>query len=872
MRCHPCGLALALVVAVVATLSHAVGCDSDDTTGPGTGAGAPGGGGGATGGAGGGTAGTGGGTACEPNETELCDCDEGIGSRRCAANGSGWSACECVTYGAEIAVSPDGDDGGQGTLDDPFQTLGRARQAVAEAVTAGLPDGGLVVWLREGRYPLTDTLTLGTEHSGSADRPVVWRGYPGEWARVMGGVELAPSAFAPIAQSSPIYDRLDPTAQAQVVAIELGSHGITDVGALVRRGFCGQASEGPLELYVDGQPMTLARWPDATENDVPANLETADGLDLYGSPQPDVTGHYTKSGESDGVSAFMRDGLVGGLQYYLYRRTWDYDNATHTAWFLTTQDSGYPGNGDPWWYLYDHDLGPMQASNGGAGLVTPYDPAAINHGFAAIAEALSDTQWRYSGDRPSRWTAATEVWFHGFWRHAWADCHVAAATIDVNTQTVTMADDVGYGIAEGQPYYAYDLPEEITTAGEYWIDRSSATLYLWPPAGFSSAEIVAATVAAPLIRVNDGSHVELRDFVLEASRAELVRVDGGDHVELVGLTLRNTGTNGAVLSGTDHAVRACHLHDTGNGGLRLSGGDRPSLTPANHVVEQSHFHHLSRWEWVYRPAINLSGVGATARHNEMHHAPHSAILYGGNDHLIELNEIYEVCLFSSDAGAIYAGRDWGARGNVVRHNFLHHIDTHFQGYGVHGVYMDDCLSGILVEGNVFYDISGHAIQHGGGRDDIMVNNVIAQCGSGVSADSRGYEWQPNGGPNNTPGDSWNLLEKLQNVGYQDEPWASRWPECAAIPNDWNAIIDPNASWLYPEGSVFARNIGFANDAFVRANQATRDAYASIADNLEDTDPGFVDEANLDLSLQPDSAAYDIPGFQEIPFGTIGIQP
>jgi hypothetical protein len=189
---------------------------------------------------------------------------------------------------------------------------------------------------------------------------------------------------------------------------------------------------------------------------------------------------------------------------------------------------------------------------------------------------------------------------------------------------------------------------------------------------------------------------------------------------------------------------------------------------------------------------------------------------------------------------------------------------------VHGVYLDDCVSGIRVEGNVIYRVSGHAIQHGGGRDNVMVNNVLARCGDALSADSRGAEWP--GSPNNIPGDSWNLLEKLQKVGYQNEPWASRYPACAAIPNDWDAIIAPGAMWRHPEGCVFSRNVGFANTSWIRASAGTLDVYAEMADNLEDVDPKFVDEANLDLSLQPDSPAYDLPGFEEIPFGEIGIDP
>ena len=825
-------------------------------------------------GAEGGTGGTHPGGTCEPNITKSCNCTEGVGAQRCAPDGTGWSACECAVYGVELAVSPNGSDTASGTPQEPFATLGRAKQEVTKIVANGLPSGGVVVWIHGGDYELKEPLTLGATESGSEKAPVVWRGVPGESARILGGVKVQPGAFSPIPSSSPVVARLDSDARDHVRQLDLSSQGISDFGELERRGFCRQASRSAVELFVNGVRLPLARWPDATANTLPPGLETADALDIFGSPTPDVTGHYTRIGNQDGVSSFARDGLVNGLQFHLYRHTWDYQGSTHTAWFLTTGSSGYPTNNEPWWYKYADELGAMSPATGAgaSGIVTTRDPQGINHGFASIAEALSKTQWRYSGDRPSRWTDVSDLRFHGFWKYAWADCHVKAASIDTSTRTITLGEDTGYGIEEGQPWYVYNVPEELTEPGEWWLDRSTGLLYVWPPAGFDTADVLLSTLADAIVNIKDGSWIELRDLRIEAGRAELVKLTEGTHVSLVGLTLHHAGTNAVVMSGTNHRVDHCYIANPGSGGVRVSGGDRPTLLEAGNVVEHSRVEKYGQWEWTYRPAVDLQGVGHIVRHNLMRDAPHSAILYSGNEHTIELNEIHGVCEYSSDAGAIYAGRDWGARGNIIRHNFLHDIRTHFEGYGVHGVYLDDCLSGIRVEGNVFYKVSGMAIQHGGGRDNILVNNVIARCGLGLGADKRAVDLLPKGKPNNTPGDSWNLLEKLQKVGYQDEPWASRYPECAAIPNDWNAIINPGAQWLYPEGCVFSRNVGFDNSSWVNAGQGVLEVYKEYANNLEDVDPLFVDEAQLNLDLQPSSPAFDIPGFEPIPFHDIGIKP
>jgi hypothetical protein len=41
--------------------------------------------------------------------------------------------------------------------------------------------------------------------------------------------------------------------------------------------------------------------------------------------------------------------------------------------------------------------------------------------------------------------------------------------------------------------------------------------------------------------------------------------------------------------------------------------------------------------------------------------------------------------------------------------------------------------------------------------------------------------------------------------------------------------------------------------------------------MEDQDPHFVDEQNLNLALRDDSPAYSLRGFQRIPFDRIGSQ-
>jgi len=83
----------------------------------------------------------------------------------------------------------------------------------------------------------------------------------------------------------------------------------------------------------------------------------------------------------------------------------------------------------------------------------------------------------------------------------------------------------------------------------------------------------------------------------------------------------------------------------------------------NDRVENCEIRRFAERIKTYQPAIRLEGDGNAAVSNYIHDAPHSAIIYNGNDQLVEANHISDVVLESDDAGAIYTGRDWTARGS-----------------------------------------------------------------------------------------------------------------------------------------------------------------------------------------------------------------
>ena len=234
----------------------------------------------------------------------------------------------------------------------------------------------------------------------------------------------------------------------------------------------------------------------------------------------------------------------------------------------------------------------------------------------------------------------------------------------------------------------------------------------------------------------------------------------------------------------------CDIYQTGQGGVHLEGGDRKTLTPAGHYADNNHIHHIARWDPVYQQGITVFGVGNRATHNLIDNVPHVAIGFTGNDQVIEYNEIHTAVYQSNDAGAIYTSppdETWTMRGHKIRFNYLHNIHG-FQNKGCLGVYLDDCFSSADISSNIFYDVAT-PILIGGGRDNLMTNNMFIKCGKAFSIDARGLGWAKGVGEFAT--------RELIGFNYRQPPWSVKYPELLNLLED-----DP----LAPKGNVMARNI------------------------------------------------------------------
>ena len=388
-------------------------------------------------------------------------------------------------------------------------------------------------------------------------------------------------------------------------------------------------------------------------------------------------------------------------------------------------------------------------------------------------------------DRAKLWSHAQDVWLFGYWKFDWADESIKVESIDEGTVKITLSKPHSYGVDKGADFFAENLIEELDQPGEYYLDRQNSVAYLIPPKSLKKVRL--SVLGTPLLNIKSTERVTIQGLDFGYSRGNGIQVENSESVRVEGCQMYNLGERGASIDGGHlSGLVGCNIWNTGEGGVSLSGGDRKTLEPAKNFVENCDIHHFQRRTQTYRPAVGIAGVGNRVSHCSMHDAPHSAIIFWGNDHVIEYNEFYRNLGRTGDGGVVYTGRDWTARGTEIRYN--HFFDNIGMSKWEPAIYFDDLASGLKATGNLIEHCHwGFLI--GGGRDNIMTDNVVVDCKLGFQCDARGLGWAKTSEPT--------MMERLKAVPYESEPWRSRYPNLVTILNH-----EPMA----PMGNIMIGNI------------------------------------------------------------------
>ena len=564
-----------------------------------------------------------------------------------------------------IHMSPVGTAQGNGTLEQPLNSLTSARNKVRQLKKQGV-SGTFEIRVGQGDYTHLSGLNLKSEDSGTANSPVIYRALPGVKARFFGGRILDHNAFYPVPFDAEFSRRLiDKTALKHIQVINLKQQGVKDLGKLVSHGW-GLEPENrvpPVMLTIGGKRMSLARWPNVDAPNTHLKVtKRMQGLELG---LDDFTG----------FTSFSRviDKGIGkkSLPQKNRKKGWE-----HSAVFM----------------------------NGGGTVAVEFD-------------------------RMSRWHNNGNIFIDGVVSSSWEWTYNRVSHIDVDKKQFTLqmgAALTGVGDKLKAAHFFFEnVAEEIDQSGEYYIDRTTGLLYLYPPTDFAQQPIVLSSLNQPAISGTDVSYVRFENLTFDTGRNLFAELKNTTAMAFIGNTITNFVKGGIDVTGNNNLISGNEISAIGGYGVRVDGGNLKHLSKANNVVEYNHIHNFAWDQRSQIPAVYLNGVGNRVAHNKIHDGPHFAIrIKGGNDHIVEYNEIFDVVKYHKfDGGAlyIYNTKVPEQRGSIIRNNYFHHIPNKR-----HGIYIDNHTMGMFIENNLFVGVESPVNINSGHHNQIN-RNIMIDC-------------------------------------------------------------------------------------------------------------------------------------------------
>jgi parallel beta-helix repeat protein len=467
--------------------------------------------------------------------------------------------------------------------------------------------------------------------------------------------------------------------------------------------------------------------------------------------------------------------------------------------------------------------------------------------------------------------------------HYWVATRLAVTSVDETGRIVNflkssrrrLVDTINGQITPSR-YYVENALELLDAPGEWYLDRTSGTLYYWPMPGETPA---ATEVIAPaleyLVRL-DGKpaagqfieHLKFRNLAFMHSEWWLARDEPGDiqaampvpatiqgegvrYCAFEDCTVAHVSNYGIHLAGgcQQNRISGCDFYDLGAGGVKL--GEAVVRDPGNFRTHDNEVsdNHIFDGGRTFHQAIGV-WLGQTYNnriaHNHIHDFFYTGISIGwtwgygkalASNNLVEFNHVHDLGKdLLSDMGGIYTLGN--QPGTLIRNNIFHDISGYT--YGGWGIYFDEGSTDIVAEKNLVYNTKHAGFHQHYGSDNVVRNNIFV---NGREAQIQRTREEPH-------------------RSFTFEKNIVAWTGTNLLAGNWNTtnvVMDSNVYWN--QGRYF----NFVKSSPLQWQAKGRDQHSVLADPL------FVNPAKNDYRLQPGSPAFRL-GFEAFDLSTVGPRP
>ncbi|TNJ41507.1 hypothetical protein FGF67_15955, partial [Tamlana fucoidanivorans] len=333
---------------------------------------------------------------------------------------------------------------------------------------------------------------------------------------------------------------------------------------------------------------------------------------------------------------------------------------------------------------------------------------------------------------------------NGYMSADWLKEKISVAKVN-SSGSIQLKDGVRYGIKEGaakqKRLFFYHVLCELDEPGEWYFDPTDSRLYLWPQEQLTGNSTIGVWAGPQCFEIIDGQDIQIKKMTIQNlgsgnNGQGAINVKGTSrNILIAGITFRFIAEPLTSVNlwhdVRDSKVLSCDFYDVSNNS-RLYGGKTTSTSvePGNNTIENCHFTQVYSKDF-YGKAVGITGVGNVFKNNLIHNTNGQPVTHGGIDHVIELNELFNVGVEEGDGGAIYGGAEIWAFGTSIKHNFIHHIMSVPSLVGRSAIHHDGYNGGKNTSENVIYKGGWFGLKLASGPGHIADKNVFMDTHIGI---------------------------------------------------------------------------------------------------------------------------------------------
>lgn len=419
--------------------------------------------------------------------------------------------------------------------------------------------------------------------------------------------------------------------------------------------------------------------------------------------------------EKIGRNFLLKKNLSNSLFHHFKELTSDYNRLELYMNGRRMQLARYPDEG----FITIKDVaGTTQTENGAykEGLIK-YDDRMLNH-------------------------LTTESYLNGFWNYNWDATYQKVTEIDRRNKIISLGNS-HYGYRKGARFYALNAYEFLNNVGEYYIDKSTASLYIISSNRNPTVQIP-VNQGWGMLNFENAENVTIKGICFSHGMNRAVTASNTTNMKIEDCSFSCFGADCLYFTNCQGSTFTNNLFDeVCEKCILISGGDRKNLVSSDTKITSNIFRNSSLYHFTYEQAINFSGCGVHIDHNEFNNMPSSALWISGNDAIVENNHFENVATICDDQGGFDTYKDPSYRGIVFRHNYWKNIGGRNR-ENVAAIRLDDLISGVLIEENFFEQCGSKqfgAIEVHAGKDNVIRNNTIYNCPLAISFHNYENYWR-----------------------------------------------------------------------------------------------------------------------------------